>query len=198
MINAARLYSSIAVLLLFVAPVDAQTSPAAEMNAIYAKVRETVAADKGKIPEEAINAKLRKIIAPMFDFEELTRQSLGAYWPKGTAVEQRQLVTVLSELLARTYIKRITRGVELIEVEQVREKVRGNKATVYADVSAKGVTISTFARLHHKNGRWRIFDVYIERIGLVNNYKNEFPGIVRKEGFRGLIDRLTAKLPAPS
>ncbi len=168
-------------------------SPADTLNGVYEEVRAIVAAEKGKVPEEKINNKLRGIIAPMFDFEELTRRSLGAAWRQGTPEQQKEIVFLLSDLLARTYLKRITRGVELISVSTISEKVEGDKATVFATVIAKGLPVSTMARLHFTKGGWKVYDVAVEGIGLVTNYRNEFPGIVRKEGFEGLLGRLREK-----
>lgn len=168
-------------------------SPAAMLNAAYAEVREIVSREKGKLSDEQIGEKLRAVIAPLFDFEELTRRSLGAYWARGTVNEQRELVALLSELLARAYLHRITRGVEIIEVLDVREAVSGELATVYAEIGVDDLSVSTKALLHRTREGWKIFDVAVENIGLVNNYRNEFPAIVRREGFRGLIERLKKK-----
>ena len=186
---------SVALFSCVAAAVDAaaQISPADALNARYEQVRAIVAQEKGRLSEHQIDDKLKQIIAPMFDFEELSRRSLGAYWKKGTPSQQKEFVERFSDLLARTYMRRITRGVELIEVRSVKEKIDGDKATVVAVVMADGTPVSTEARLLRKPDGWKIYDVAVEGIGLVNNYRNEFPGIVRKEGFQGLIERLKNK-----
>ncbi len=155
-----------------------------------------MAADRGRIPDAEVNEHLKRVIAPLFDFEEMSRRSLGAYWKKGSEAEQEEFVERFSDLLARTYLKRITQGVQLIEVVEITEKVEGDRATVNAKIAVKGIVISTEARMLLKSDGWKIYDVAVENIGLVSNYRNEFPAIVRKEGFRGLIDRLKKKQDA--
>jgi len=170
-----------------------QLSPAGELNRAYEQIRATVAADKGKIPEREINEKLRVIIEPLFDFRELSRRCLGSFWKVATPSQQNEFVERFSDLLAWTYLKHITRGVELVQVEKIEEKIQGNKAVVSAVVTVKDLVISSEAKMLRELSGWKVYDVSVENIGLVGIYREEFPPIIRREGFDGLIKRLKEK-----
>lgn len=135
---------------------------------------------------------LRKIIEPRFDFVEMAKRSMGSSWLNMTAAQQDEFVDVFSALLARTYLERI----ETVEEKMVTidsQTLGYPKALVKTSVRRKGDVFPLDYRLHYKDGTWKVYDVIIENIGLVSNYRNEFSGIIRKDGVDGLITRLKEK-----
>jgi phospholipid transport system substrate-binding protein len=123
----------------------------------------------------------------------MARRSLGSNWNEISAAEQADFTTVFSELLARTYLSKIEtvkRG--MVKVES--ESVESSKAVVKTTVLSQGDTFPIDYKLMLENGQWRVYDVVIENIGLVANYRNEFSGIIRKEKFSGLMERLRKKV----
>ena len=135
---------------------------------------------------------LRGIISPHFDFREMAKRSLGVHWSKISEGEQTEFADVFTELLADTYIKRI----EKIQPGQVSvdgQKVRGTKALVNTLVEDKGDKFPINYKFLNRSGHWKVYDVIIENIGLVANYRTEFAGIIRKEKFAGLLQRLKDK-----
>ena len=135
---------------------------------------------------------LRAIIAPRFDFSEMAKRSLGASWLKMSTTQQDEFVTVFSSLLGRTYLERV----ETIEEKMVTidsENVSLPKALVKTSVHRKGDVFPLDYRLHFQGNEWKVYDVIIENIGLVSNYRNEFSGIIRKDGIDGLITKLKEK-----
>jgi phospholipid transport system substrate-binding protein len=136
--------------------------------------------------------KLREVIEPVFDFKEMARRSLGTYWNEITPEEQREFITVFSDLLARTYLSKVE-TVKPGMVKVTSELIEPTKAVVRTSVLNKGKTFPLDYRLQNSTGTWRVYDVVIESIGLVDNYRNEFSGIVRKEKFSGLLERLRNK-----
>jgi phospholipid transport system substrate-binding protein len=138
-------------------------------------------------------SKLREIINPKFDFDEMARRSLGANWNDISAEQQKDFTSVFSELLARTYLSKIETvkpGMVKVETEQVESP----KALVKTVVLSKGDTFPIDYKLVFKDGHWRVYDVVIENIGLVANYRNEFSGIIRRDKFSGLMERLRQKV----
>ncbi len=136
--------------------------------------------------------KLREIIEPRFDFVEMAKRSLGASWLNMSTAQQDDFVKVFSALLARTYLERI----ETVEEKMVTidsENVGYPKALVKTSVHRKGDVFPLDYRLHYADNTWKVYDVIIENIGLVSNYRNEFSGIIRKDGVDGLISRLKEK-----
>lgn len=141
---------------------------------------------------EARRAELRKTINPVFDFDEMAKRSLGPHWTKCAPEERAEFVKLFSDLLAHTYMSRLE-NVERNMVRIVGERVRLPKAVVRTSVQDKGDEFPIDYKLVRTDNSWRVYDVVIENIGLVANYRNEFSGIIRKEQFSGLLERLRKK-----
>jgi phospholipid transport system substrate-binding protein len=133
-----------------------------------------------------------KVIQPRFDFKEMSMRSLGDKWPTLTPEQQKEFVDAFSDLLAKTYLNRLER-IEPGMVSYKGEKTRGNKAQVKTTVSYENDVFPLDYRLVYSDGQWKVYDVIIENIGLVQNYRHEFAGIIRKEKFDGLMRRLREK-----
>ena len=177
-----------------------QTAPAGEPTT---QVKQTVDAvlevlrDKEmKKPEkkEIRRKKIRETVDKRFDFEEMSRRSLALHWKKRTPEEQKEFVTLYSDLLENTYIKKIERY-ENEKVVYTGEKVDGLFASVKTNiVTDKDVEIPIEYRLLKKaDGKWEAYDVIIEGVSLVNNYRNQFNSIIRSHSYEELVKRLKNK-----
>jgi len=168
-------------------------TPVNEVKATIDKLVQAVQQFPGDENLKARRIKLREIITPKFDFNQMARLSLGAYWKDLAAEEQNEFVGTFSDLLAKTYLARI----ENIRAETV--KVDGqnfsnpNQVVVNTTVTHKGDKFPINYRLVKGPEGWKVYDVVIENVGLVVNYRNEFSGIMRKEQFAGLMKRLKEK-----
>jgi phospholipid transport system substrate-binding protein len=179
--------------------VQAETNIPANAKAAIDEVRQTIdevvkvaVSQKGASNKVSRRASLREIISSRFDFPEMSKRSLGAAWLKMSKAQQDEFVEVFSSLLARTYLERV----ETVEEKMVTidsEKVSFPKALVKTSVHRDSDVFPLDYRLHYKDGAWKVYDVIIENIGLVSNYRNEFSGIIRKDGIDGLIKRLKEK-----
>ena len=135
---------------------------------------------------------LRQRINPLFDFTEMAKRSLGANWLKINDDQRQEFVSVFSELLARTYLSKIENiSEDVVAVDS--EKIKYPKALVKTTITYKDSNFPLDYKLLHRKGNWKVYDVIIENIGLVANYRNEFSGIIRKEKFAGLIQKLKKK-----
>lgn len=157
------------------------------------KLVEVVESHPGDEERDARRELMRKVIEPRFDFEEMAMRSLGANWLKIKDDERTRFVEVFSELLAKTYLNRLE-SLERGMVSVNSTKVQNPKALVRTTVKYEGDTFPLDYKLLQKDNRWRVYDVIIENIGLVSNYRNEFSGIIRKERFEGLMKRLEKKV----
>ena len=154
-----------------------------------------VQANDGDAKKEIRREKLRILINPLFDFDEMAKRSLGINWKEATPEEQKEFVQVFSDLLARTYLSKIeTVKPGMVTVNS--ETVEQGKAMVKTSITHNGDTFPLDYKLQSASGKWRVYDVVIENIGLVANYRNEFAGIVRKDKVSGLIQKLKDKKPA--
>jgi phospholipid transport system substrate-binding protein len=168
-------------------------SPRADMTQVVNQLVDIVEAFPGDDTRTQRRAKLREVIEPRFDFTEMSRRCLGQAWNDISPAEQEEFNRVFSELLAKTYLNRI----ETVRRGMVRvtgEDIEGNKALVKTMVKVKGEEFPIDYKLLRRDNRWRVYDVLIENIGLVANYRNEFAGIIRQDKFSGLMTKLKEKV----
>jgi phospholipid transport system substrate-binding protein len=137
---------------------------------------------------------LRDIINKRFDFEEMAKRSLGLGWNKRTAEEKKEFVALFSDLLENTYIRKIERY-EHEKVLYTGERVEGQYAAVKTKVvTEKEAEIPVEYRIFKKGSKWEVYDIIIEGVSLVNNYRTQFSSIIGSEGYAGLVKRLTVKV----
>ena len=181
-------------LLAFVSTAVAETtpSPRADMDKTINDIITIVEANPGDSIKVQRREKLRALINPRFNFNEMSRRALGPNWNEITPQEQQEFTEVFSDLLARTYLSKIE-TVKKGMVSVVSESVELPKALVKTTVVSKGDTFPIDYKLIFEDGRWQVYDVVVENIGLVANYRNEFSGIMRKDKFSGLLARLKQK-----
>jgi len=138
-------------------------------------------------------ATLKDIIARRFDFTEMAKRSLGSEWRRRTPQEQKEFVQLLTDLLERAYLDKIdSAGGE--KVQYGRERVDGDHAEVNTKiVDSKGREFSVDYRLHRVNGDWKVYDVIIDDISLVNNYRAQFNRVLANSSYEKLVERLKEK-----
>lgn len=165
------------------------------LKAIESTVNEVVQTSEslpGDVNIAERREKLRAIIEPRFDFDEMSKRSLGAHWQRIDAEERQEFIRLFSDLLAQTYLGRIE-SVKPGMVKVESENVDFPRAVVKTTVTSKRDTFPIDYKMLSREGQWRVYDVVIENIGLVANYRNEFAGIIRREQFSGLLKRLREK-----
>ena len=134
------------------------------------------------------------IIEESFDFAEMAKRSIGDSWPKLTEQEQKELEVAFSNLLEKSYIGKIeTFTDERVEFEA--EKPKGDRYySVSTHIVSAGKTIPVEYSLHNVGGHWMVYDVSVEGVSLVSNYRAQFGETMRREGFKGLMVRLNERL----
>ena len=137
---------------------------------------------------------LRDTILSQFDFKEMSRRSLGSNWRRLTPKQQDEFVGVFTDLLEKAYLGRI----ESYNKERfiyINEAIDEPYAEVRSKiVTSKGEEFSINYRLKRKDGMWKIYDVVVEDISLVNNYRSQFDRILSKTSYDELIRRMKEKL----
>ncbi len=138
-------------------------------------------------------AAVRKLATEVFDVQETARRALGPHWQQRTPAEREEFVQLFAELLEQTYIGKI----DLFGGEKLRytdEKVDGDNAVVRAKVVTKQNTeVPVEARMLRKGDRWLIYDIVIENISLIGNYRSQFDRIIRTASFGELVRRLKTR-----
>jgi phospholipid transport system substrate-binding protein len=146
-------------------------------------------ADKQKERRDQI----RQIVASRFDFAEMAKRSLGSNWQKVNNDEQRQFVELFTELLEKSYADQI----ESYDGEKIvygRENVSQDQADVDTKIlTKKGEQISINYKLRSAGNDWKVYDVVIENISLVNNFRSQFNRILANASFAELLKKLQSK-----
>lgn len=131
--------------------------------------------------------RLRGIVYPLFDFNEMAMRSLGPNWRRLTPEQRKEFVATFTALLEKTYADQI----DLYEGQQVvfsGENIDGNYAQVESKIIDKnGQNYSVVYRLHRVDGKWRIYDVVAENISVVNNYRSQFNRVIARSSFEELL-----------
>jgi phospholipid transport system substrate-binding protein len=146
---------------------------------------------EGKAAER--RAAVRQIANEIFDFGEIARRSLGRYWQPLSEAQRAEFVGLFGDLLERSYISKI----ELYGGEKIiysGERVDGDLAIVGTKIITKnGTEVPIDYRLFRRGDRWMVYDVNIEGISLVSNYRTQFNKIIQTSGYGTLVDRMKAK-----
>jgi phospholipid transport system substrate-binding protein len=137
--------------------------------------------------------KIRAVIAERFDFRAMSQSTLATNWKKASQEQQQQFVTLFGELIQNTYIGRV----EAYTNERIKypgEKITNNRAVVDTLILTANAEIPVTYKLYLKQARWLVYDVNIEGVSLISNYRNSYQEIVRKEGFNGLLAKMEEKV----
>jgi len=133
------------------------------------------------------------VAGDVFDFGEISRRTLAAHWLSRTPAEREEFVALFGDLLENAYISKIEgyAGEKILYVGEVAE---GGLAVVRTRiVTRQGTEIPVDYRMFRQSERWRAYDVNIEGISLVSNYRAQFNTIITRSGYPDLVAKLKAK-----
>jgi phospholipid transport system substrate-binding protein len=137
---------------------------------------------------------VRKIANEIFDFGETARRSLGRHWQARTPAEREEFVQLFTDLLERSYISRVELygGEKIQYLSDVVES--SDQARVLTRLLTKGGgEIPIEYRMHRKADRWLVYDVIIEGVSLVSNYRTQFNKIIQTSSFQELVRKMKTK-----
>jgi phospholipid transport system substrate-binding protein len=179
-----------------VAPAPSQAATAREMVETQVnKVLKTLAEPgfKDQTKEAKID-KIRSIVNEIFDYTELSKRTLGREWAKFNAPQQGEFVKLFSDLLEKTYADRLLSYSDEKVVFEKESLLREGQAEVTSNVlTGDGKKIPLDYRLIQKDGTWRVYDVIIEGISLVKNYRDQFRDILVKDSPEEVLKMLRDK-----
>jgi phospholipid transport system substrate-binding protein len=148
---------------------------------------------KGESKKTERRQKLKEVVNQRFDFTEMARRSLGSEWRRRSPEEQKEFVKLFTELLEQAYLDKIE-SYNGEKVQYLREREDKDTAEVATKIiDNKGREFSVNYRLHKANGDWKVYDVIIEDISLVNNYRSQFNRVLAKDSFEELLARMKEK-----
>ncbi len=148
---------------------------------------------KQKETGQSQHDQIEQVIADIFDKTELSRRALGAAWRTFTPDQQKQFITAFVKLLDKTYVEKLG-GFSGETVSFNKEVSLGpDKAEVSTQIVRKsGAPIPIVYRMILKNDAWRIYDVVIEGVSLIQNYRKQFNSLLRDMTPDKLIEKINS------
>ena len=128
----------------------------------------------------------------IFDFGEAARRSLGQHWAQRTAAEREEFIRLFTELVRRTYFSRVDQYNS--EMTFRGDAVDGDHAVARTTLRlGKGGEMSLDYLMHHPRGRWQVYDLHIDGISVVANYRAQFNKIIRTSSYEALVTTLRSR-----
>lgn len=149
---------------------------------------------KGESGKKAKKEKIGSISEEVFDFTELSKRSLGQSWDKFNPDQQKEFVKLYRLLLLETYADRITSYTD--EKVAYKKEISLSQKTVEVPtiVISKASEVPINYRLIEENGEWRVYDVVIEGVSLISNYRSQFREILANKKPEALLETLRKKV----
>lgn len=154
---------------------------------------------QGESSENTKKRQVKNIIGRHFDFVAMSNRVLATNWSKATKEQRARFTGLFRELLSNNTYWREISGFSNEKVEYLGERMRSDKlATVNTVIKTDSVDIPVDYKLYRKGDTWMAYDIVIEQVSLVRNYRGSFQNIVRDVGIDGLISQLETKVAEAS
>ena len=139
--------------------------------------------------------RLGKVSEQAFDWKEMAQRALAVHWRERTPQQQQEFVQLFRDLVERTYMQRIESAIqEKQDIQYLGEQVDGTRAVVKTSVVTKrNQQVPIDYRLRKADGGWKIYDVLVENISLVNNYRTQFNSIISSSSYNALVEKMRAR-----
>jgi phospholipid transport system substrate-binding protein len=137
--------------------------------------------------------RMREVIDKRFDFRAMSQRTLATNWKKATEAEKQKFTELFAELIQNSYVSKIESYTNET-VEYPGEKQKGRKAVVETLIITSSAEIPVDYKVYLKDGSWQVYDVIIEGVSLISNYRSSYQEIVRKDGFNGLLAQMEEKI----
>ncbi|MEK7789878.1 MAG: ABC transporter substrate-binding protein [Planctomycetota bacterium] len=157
----------------------------------FAILKDTSLKGEEKVQER--RQMLWKEISPIFNFEEMSKRALGQHWKSRTPEEKKEFVELFTNIMKDAYIGETDTysGEKVVIISEKQDK---KYATVQTKIiTNKGTEVSVDYNMLNNPGGWAIYDVIIEGVSLVNNYRSQFNNILIKSSYKELVQKIKAK-----
>jgi phospholipid transport system substrate-binding protein len=183
-----------AMMLVWPAPVPAAGPATAAVKQTVDEVLRILADEKMKKPDKHQERRklLEKVVGDRFSYEEMSRRTLAAHWQKLNEKERTEFVDLFRKLLTNSYADKIE-GYSGEQMQYLNERNEGDYAEVRTKAISGKAEIPLDYRLLNKGGEWRVYDVVVDGVSLVNNYRGQFAKIIRTSGYDDLVKQLREK-----
>lgn len=135
---------------------------------------------------------LEKVVGARFNYEEMSKRSLAAQWQKLNDKERAEFVDLFRQLLTNSYADKVE-GYSGEQVHYLNERLEGDYAEVRTKAISGKAEIPLDYRLLKRDGDWQVYDVVVDGVSLVSNYRGQFAKIIRSSGYDDLVKQLREK-----
>jgi phospholipid transport system substrate-binding protein len=200
-------FAAIAIVLIASAPARAasQDSPADPMASVKAVVDQTIVVFKDKqIAEADRQQKLRTIAESRFDFSEMAKSAVGYHWRDFTPAQRSEFVPLFTKFIEDAYLSRIEEySVEKVDQQIQSSVIQFNKETTDGDYSQVYSTVVLKDRsdpiqvnyqMRRDGNEWKIYDISIDAISVIANYRNQFNRVLNSDGYDKLVSIMREKM----
>ncbi len=136
---------------------------------------------------------IMSVVETRFDFREMSKRALARHWKKRAPEERDYFVELFSKLLQNRYVRRVesNSGSEILYQKQI---IKNDKAVVYTVALKNNAEIPLVYKLFKSADEWMVYDVVIEGVSLIQNYRTQFSSVIKREKYAGLIKRMEEKV----
>ena len=191
MLNRALRLCIMAVALSFTTGAIAASSPTEDVRTSVDAILMILQNDE--LDKQQKRAEISKIVSQRFDFRAMSQRTLATNWKKTSNEEKKQFIELFSQLIESSYVGKIEAYTNE-KVEFPGEKVKGKKAVVETLIITSSADVPVNYRMYQKGDQWLVYDVIIEGVSLISNYRSSYQEIMKDEGFDGLLNKMQAKI----
>ena len=135
---------------------------------------------------------IRQAAVELFDFDEMSRRLLGQRWMEASPEEQQDFVDLFTDLLQGAYLNTIG-NYPLATITFQGETISGSYAQVQSRMAAGKGEVAIEYRLLEHDGRWAVYDIAVDGVSLVSNYRSQFTSMLNRMSFGQVLDRLRTR-----
>lgn len=146
-----------------------------------------------ELTTEEKKAQVSGRVQEFLSIASMAERTLGSYWQGATEEQRQRFADLFIQVLERTYLSRID-DYSGGEVQYLKQRVKGDKAIIDTKIVSEGLAIPVQYKMIYENGAWQVFDVVIEGVSLIRNYRASYGEIIRKEGYDGLFALMEQKV----
>jgi phospholipid transport system substrate-binding protein len=167
------------------------------VDRVLAIMQDPAYAAPDKMPEK--EKRISAAIGEKFDWEEMARRALGRHWRDFTPAQQKEFVAIFNQFLERTYVAKVALFLKeestfsQKNIAYTGETVDGQYALVASKIDLKENEIPLNYKLINKGGKWVVYDLTLEGVGIVANYRTQFNELLANGSYEKLIEKLKSK-----
>jgi phospholipid transport system substrate-binding protein len=144
--------------------------------------------------KDAVDTELLTVIAPLMNFPKMSKATLGKFWKTSNKSQQKRFVSLFQDLVFHTYMKKIRSAKNDYTIQYEDERKEGKLTIIDSLITKKKAEFELGFHMQAVGSSYEVTDVIIDEVSLVENYREQFTKIIKKEGFDGLLKKMQTQL----